>query len=191
MRLIKTNTPSNWRSIFEESVQVDYADIPNGETEQYTNKDGVEKTRMKTESRPAFGFQTETGRGKGIQWIPVEDIPEALSALQHYAENGVDTVALNDEWLSPAEAIHETICRVPRKDDNDKVIEGEYDISFRVRMGKGSKSCRVPEEDFAEFVDMLQTVSTQVPAALKQVEVKRAAAAAKAAESTEDGGSED
>jgi hypothetical protein len=189
MRLFTNNTPSNWRQTFEDSVQVDYADIPTGETEKYTNKEGQEKTRMITVERAALGFQTETGRGKGIQWIPVEDIEDALSALQHYAENGVDSVALDDEWLSPAEAIHETISRVPRKDDDGNKIEGEYDISFRVRMGKGSKSCRVPEADFAEFVETLTGVTGAVPDALAKVEAKRAAAAAKAAEA-QDGSDE-
>lgn len=186
MRLFNTNTPDNWRQTFEDSVQVDYTAIPTGETEKYENEEGQEKTRMVTEERAALGFQTETGRGKGIQWIPVEDISEAMSALQHYAENGVDSVAVDDEWLSPAEAIHETISRVKRKDSEGNVIDGAYDISFRVRMGKGSKSCKVPEEDFAEFVETLAGVTSAVPDALKQVEAKRAKAAAKAADAQSD-----
>lgn len=180
MRLFKNNKTTSWKDVFNDSVQVDYAPIPTGETEKYINEEGQEKTRQVTVERPALGFQTETGRGKGIQWIPVEDIEDAVAALQHYAENGVDSVAMTEDWLSPAETIHETITRVPRKDENDRVIEGEYDISFRVRMGKGSKSCRVPEEDFAEFVEMLASVTSAVPAALAKVEARRAAAAAKA-----------
>ena len=186
MRLFNTDTPDNWKQVFKDSVQVDYASIPTGEKETYVNEEGQEKTRMVTVDRAALGFQTETGRGKGIQWIPVEEIPDALSRLQHYAENGVDSTVVDDDWLNPAEAIDETICRVPRKDADGNAIEGQYDISFRVRMGKGSKSCRVPEEDFAEFVESLAGVTDQVPEALKLVEEKRAKAAAKAAEATED-----
>lgn len=191
MRLFNTNTPDNWKQTFEDSVQVDYADIPTGETEKYESDDGIEKTRMVTEKRAALGFQTETGRGKGIQWIPVEDIPDALEALRHYAENGVESVVLDDEWLSPSESIHETIRRVANKDDEGNITG--YDISFRVRMGKGSKSCRIPEADFAEFVETLGGVTSAVPAALKQVEAKRAADEAKravAADSGEDSASE-
>jgi hypothetical protein len=179
MRLIQTNKVTDWRSTFEDSVQVAYAPIPTGETYEHINEEGQKSKKMRTVDRAAFGFQTETGRGKGIQWIPVEDVSPALEALQGYAENGVESVTLNDEWLSPTESIHETITRTPRQDSEGNKVDGAWDISFRVRMGKGSKSCRVPEEDFADFVQSLTETSGAIPAALKQVEAARTKAAAK------------
>lgn len=169
MRLFTNNTPDDWRKTFSDSVQVDFAEIPNGNVVEVEDEDGVPSKKMETDTRAALGFQTETGRGKGVQWVPVEDIPDALSALQHYADNGVEAVSVSDEWLSPAESIHETITRIARRDSEGNKIEGKYDISFRVRMGKGSKSCRVPEEDFAEFVQLLSETIEYVPKAVDQL----------------------
>lgn len=188
MKLIKTNTVNDWRKIFQESLQVDYADIPTGETFVHVNKEGQETTKMRTVSLPSLGFQTETGRGKGMQWIPVSDLDEVMERLNFYAENGVETVKASDEWLSPAQAIDDTICRVPRLDSDGKAMTNDngeplYNIAFRVRKAKGSKSCIVPEEDFPVLVSMLNEVLDSVPEALKTVEARRAEAQAKAAKS--------
>ena len=185
MKLNKTESKNDWRLVVEDSIQVDYADIPTGETRKVVNEDGQEKTEMITVERVSFGFQTETGRGRGISWIPVEDVEDALEVLSHYAENGVDSVAASDEWLSPVESIHETITRVPSKDSEGALIEGEYDVSFRVRLGKGSKSCRVPEADFAEFVETLKGTLDAIPGAAMQVEKNRNDKLAKAAKAAE------
>lgn len=189
MKLIQTNTPSSWRTTFRESVQLDYADIPTGEVVEVINDEGQKSKRMVTESRPALGFQTEIGRGKSIQWIPVDDVEETLDTLQYYADNGVDSVAASDDWLSPSESVHETITRVPNKDDEGNVIS--HDISFRVRMGKGSRSCRVPEADFPEFVKMLKDIKGHIPSAMQEVEAKRAEKERKLAQAKQDSSDND
>lgn len=166
MKLINKAKSVNWRDVFAESVQVDWTDIPNGQTEKYVDEDDNEKTRMLTDRKIALGFQTETGRGKGIQWVPEDDISSVMDRLNHYATNGVHREEAAEDWLSPAETIDKTISRVPRLDTNGNVIPGEYDIAFRTRLGKGSKSCRVPEEDFQDFVAMLTQVIDAVPEAV-------------------------
>ena len=188
MKLINTNKVTDWRATFSDSVQVAYASIPTGETYEHENAEGQVQKKMRTVERPSFGFQTEVGRGKGIQWIPTDEVAPALEALTHYAENGVESVTLNDEWLSPADSIHDTITRTPRLNSEGVRIEDAWDISFRVRMGKGSKSCKVPEEDFAEFVQLLVDTSEAIPGALKQVEFNRQKAADKAAADAVDSG---
>lgn len=176
MKLNKTAKAQDWRVVFDESIQVDYAQIPTGEIREVTDPDTNQtKKEMVTVERMSVGFQTETGRGRGISWIPTEEFEPALEALQHYAKNGVDSVSASEDWLNPTESIHETITKVPR-DGGDG-----YDIAFRVRLGKGSKSCRVPEEDFAEFVAMLTDTAEAIPDAVLAVEEARAEAEAKAA----------
>ena len=179
MKLNKSATKTDWRVTLENTIQVDYAAIPTGEIIEVEDPEvkGKMKKEMVTEERMAFGFQTETGRGKGMQWVPVEDVGAVLETLQHYAKEGVENVVLNEEWLSPSESIHDTICKVPREGDEDS-----YDIAFRVRKGKGSKSCLVPEEDFAEFVQSLVDTSEEIPGAVKTVNEERAKAAKKAEE---------
>lgn len=162
MKLNKNTTVLDWRQIFDDSLQVAFTDIPTGEVREVTDEKGRAKKEYVMEERIAFGFQTEQGRGKGVQWIPIEDVDAALDRLEYYAENGVDSVTANDEWLSPADSIDETITRVKRED-------GGYDISFRVRLGKGSKSCKVPESDFPEFVQSLRATQAQIPAAVEDV----------------------
>jgi hypothetical protein len=67
MKLLKTEKSSDWRNILEQSVQLDYAQIPNGEVYYETDEDGKERKRMRTDKHLALGFQTEIGRGKGVQ----------------------------------------------------------------------------------------------------------------------------
>lgn len=195
MKLFGKEKATDWRKTLEESVQLDYADIPNGEVYNETDKDGVEKRRMRTDRKLALGFQTEQGRGKGIQWVPVQDVNPVLERLSYYAKNGVEREELVTEWLSPAESIDRTIARVPRTDSDGNVIDGEYDIAFRTRLGKGSKACHIPEEDFGEFVSMLMSASESLPDAIQSIEAAaaeiEAKKAKKAADSTPAGSDED
>ena len=181
MKLNKSAKQTDWRKVVEDSIQVDYAQIPTGEVVEQTNEDGQTSKVMVTNERVSFGFQTETGWGRGISWIPVEDLEDSLEVLQHYADNGVEALAASEDWLSPAESIHETITRVPSKDSDGETIEGQFDIAFRVRLGKGSKSCRLPEADFSEFVQTLRETAGAVPDAVTEVKNARAKAEAKAA----------
>jgi len=189
MKLISTAENTDWRTVFEKSVQVDVAAIPTGAVYVVQDDEGRDQKKMETVDRVAFGFQTETGRGKGMQWVPTADLDSALDRLNYYAENGVENTVEAENWLSPPDAIDETIARVPRNDSEGNKIEGAWDISFRVRLGKGSKAARVPEEDFAEFVQMLNDVKACVPEAVIEVEAKIAkaveTAAAEAAEAAQ------
>ncbi len=180
-RLLSAPVIANWRSVFEETVQVDYAHIPTGSFADVTDDDGITRRQAITTPTLSLGFQTEIGRGKGVQWVPVDDIDDVLSRLQFHSENGVNQVVENETWLSPAESIDKTICKTPALDGDGEPIEGKWDISFRVRMGKGSKACRIPEGDFKAFVAMLSDVIASVPDAIEQVEKLRAKEEAKAA----------
>jgi hypothetical protein len=180
-RLLSAPVISNWRSVFEETVQVDYASIPNGQFADIKDEDGIVRRQAVTVPTLSLGFQTEIGRGKGVQWVPVTEIDSVMDRLVHYATNGVETVTENEAWLSPAESIDKTICRTPAIDGDGDPIEGKWDIAFRVRMGKGSKACRIPEQDFKSFVELLSSASESVPEACAQVEKLRAKEEAKAA----------
>lgn len=133
-----------------------------------------------TSERHCLVFQTVTGseaRGKGSFTVPVEEFGSAVEALQ-----GLDIDNLNVEsegWLPVDECIRQTARRIEDEDGN------EY-VSFRTRMGKGSKSINIPVDSWTEFVnDILPALSRAAEGQRKKLEQLAEKAAAKAAAKAE------
>jgi hypothetical protein len=104
---------------------------------------------------PMVSFAPNCGKGTGAQVMRVSDFREYVETVQHYADNGVEDIPVDDN-LSPAETVRQTIS------SSDGVI------SFRVRSGKGAKPAKISVSEFNEVAELLSgTVDVVEAAALK------------------------
>lgn len=174
MRIKSQDKVSNWEQILDENIQVEYVDIPTGKFHEITKDDRISKS-YETEKHIALGFQTESGRGKGVQWVPIEHVEPVLDILQHFVDNQDEIDSdFGPSWPDPVETIKETIRRIPRYDADGSIIPGAFDINFRVRPGKGSKAMSVPAEDFPAFVAKLRSYQPGIIEAVETLETRRA-----------------
>ena len=130
------------------------ANIFNNEVEQCAVQ--IVKETMKVflsdDGTPMVSFATNKGKGTGAQVMAVSDFADYVSAVSHYAENGVNEIP-SDENLSPSEMVHQTISL------DDGVI------SFRIKSGKGSKPAKLNADEFSEVSDLLSATVDAVEAA--------------------------
>ena len=89
-------------------------------------------------------FATNRGKGSGAQIIPAGEYPEVVGLLRNYADNGFPEGVAEDENLPAAEVIRRTVS-----------IEDGI-VSFRTRNGKGAKPTKIPLDQFAEMVELLE-----------------------------------
>ncbi len=148
---MKINTAAkvaSWKEVLDSNVQVDSVAVPTGKFHEIVKDDRISKV-YETEDKICFGFQTESGRGKGIQWVPVNHVDSVLETLMDFALNPEKIEDSSDAWPDPVQTIKETITRTPALDEDGNPT-GKFNVSFRVRAGKGSKSITIPAEDFLE-----------------------------------------
>ena len=110
------------------------------------------KVFLSDDGTPMVSFATNKGKGTGAQVMAVSNFADYVSAVSHYAENGIDEIP-SDRDFSPAEMVHQTISL------EDGVI------SFRIKSGKGSKPAKLNADEFSEVSGLLSATVDAVEAA--------------------------
>ena len=105
---------------------------------------------------PMVSFATNKGKGSGAQVMAINQFSDYVEAVSHYAKNGVTDIP-NDENLSPAESVHQTISL------SDNIV------TFRVRSGKGAKPAKIDSNEFSEVAELLTSTVAAVEAAGKRL----------------------
>jgi hypothetical protein len=129
-------------NIFNDEVELSAVQIVKETMKVFLSDDGI----------PMVSFATNKGKGTGSQVMAVSDFADYVSAVSHYAENGISETA-SDENLSPAQMVHQTIS-----------LEDEV-ISFRIKSGKGSKPAKLNADEFGEVSSLLSATVDSVEAA--------------------------
>ncbi len=130
------------------------ANIFNNEVEQCAVQ--IVKETMKVflsdDGTPMVSFATNKGKGTGAQVMAVSDFADYVTAVSHFANNGIDEIPSNED-LTPAEMVHQTI----------SIDDGV--ISFRIKSGKGSKPAKLNADEFGEVAELLSSTVDAVEAA--------------------------
>lgn len=129
-------------NIFDNEIEQSAVQIVKETMKVFLSDDGI----------PMVSFATNKGKGTGAQVMAVSDFADYVSAVSHYAENGVNEIP-SDENLSPSEMVHQTISL------DDGVI------SFRIKSGKGSKPAKLNADEFSEVSNLLSATVDAVEAA--------------------------
>ena len=129
-------------NIFDNEIEQSAVQVVKETMKVFLSDDGI----------PMVSFATNKGKGTGAQVMAVSDFADYVSAVSHYAENGVNEIP-SDENLSPSEMVHQTISL------EDGVI------SFRIKSGKGSKPAKLNADEFSEVSDLLSATVDAVEAA--------------------------
>ena len=129
-------------NIFDNEIEQSAVQVVKETMKVFLSDDGI----------PMVSFATNKGKGTGAQVMAVSDFADYVSAVSHYAENGVNEIP-SDENLSPSEMVHQTISL------DDGVI------SFRIKSGKGSKPAKLNADEFSEVSDLLSATVDAVEAA--------------------------
>ena len=129
-------------NIFDNEIEQSAVQVVKETMKVFLSDDGI----------PMVSFATNKGKGTGAQVMAVSSFADYVSAVSHYAENGVNEIP-SDVDLSPAEMVHQTISL------EDGVI------SFRIKSGKGSKPAKLNADEFSEVSDLLSATVDAVEAA--------------------------
>jgi hypothetical protein len=129
-------------NIFDNEIEQSAVQVVKETMKVFLSDDGI----------PMVSFATNKGKGTGAQVMAVSDFADYVSAVSHYAENGVNEIP-SDENLSPSEMVHQTISL------DDGVI------SFRIKSGKGSKPAKLNADEFSEVSGLLAATVDAVEAA--------------------------
>ncbi len=129
-------------NIFDNEIEQSAVQVVKETMKVFLSDDGI----------PMVSFATNKGKGTGAQVMAVSSFADYVSAVSHYAENGVNEIP-SDENLSPAEMVHQTISL------EDGVI------SFRIKSGKGSKPAKLNADEFSEVSGLLSATVDAVEAA--------------------------
>ena len=129
-------------NIFDNEIEQSAVQVVKETMKVFLSDDGI----------PMVSFATNKGKGTGAQVMVVSSFADYVSAVSHYAENGVNEIP-SDENLSPAEMVHQTISL------EDGVI------SFRIKSGKGSKPAKLNADEFSEVSGLLSATVDAVEAA--------------------------
>jgi hypothetical protein len=101
-------------------------------------------------------FAMNRGKGSGAQVIPVDQLPDYIDALDHFARNGVEETV--EQNYSAAETVRRTIA-----------LEEDGTLSFRARSGKGAKPARIAPDQLSSVTALLREVSPRIEAGAKKL----------------------